>query len=372
MQKKFPKILLLLALILSVNLTLSSCSLFKKDKSSDNLSEEAIDIIQQEDAADAQKNEKGLSRREEDFLRFGEERLANLIKQFNAFGEGTASYQEDAINKGISVERNKKFIESRDQLLEACSKIEIIPLSTVPENLKNFYEQNFRLANHCRQMIYQIERQNATNLPGVYNDVLTELNAYAVQARDFIAKVQEAGVNAAFALIPPVDWAAEASKERVLNATFDVGELGISFGATRAEVMGVEGLIPNYDKLEKLEYNTKVYLYEGVRKYFFNEFDQLYKVTYVFRPNNANPYNDLVAIWNPFCHSLQVPGYFDNNEYDMVQATGQNDQYYFDVDLPHLKARATATAGHPEIPIVIDIQAKLAGEAENGQDKDQE
>ncbi|MDO5738208.1 MAG: hypothetical protein Q4P65_03040 [Eubacteriales bacterium] len=366
MLKKFPKLSLLIVLCLALSL-LSACSLFKKGNKDSEIDREAADIIQQDEQLDDKKNEQGLNKREEDFLKFGEERLAELITAFNEFGEASKSYQNQVINEGKELKKIKIYKETRLKLLDACHKLETIPLSTVPENLKNFYDQNFRLANHCRQMIYQIDRTNATDLPQRYNTILGELNNYAASAKNYIATIQSQGINAAQGLIAPVDWAAEQEIERTLSSTFDIADFGLNFGSTRAEVMGVEGLIPDYDKLEKLEYNCEVYVYKGVRKYFFNEYDQLYKVQYEFRPNEMNPFNDLLAIFYPLRRSFMVPEYFDTNAMASIQGPDENGQHYFTVDLAHLTATIKATADHPEIPLTVDVEGKLASaeEADN-------
>ncbi|MDO5734336.1 MAG: hypothetical protein Q4P08_04325 [Eubacteriales bacterium] len=369
MQSKTPKYLILICQILVLITLLSACSLFKKSKGNDAIDDEVANIVQEDPDADLKKNERGLSRREEDFLKFGEDKLANLIAAFNEFGKGTESYQSDVINKGIEVSKNKRFIETRDKLYEACTKIEAIPLSTVPESMRNFFEQNFRLANHCRLMAHSIQSENATNLPDAYNQVLTELNNYATQAQEFIAKIQDSGVELAQSIIPPVNWTEEEANRPSLTSTFDVAELGLYFGASRAEVMGVEGLVKDYDKLEKLEYDHTVYVYHGVRKYFFNEFDQLYKVSYLFRPNHQNPYHDLRDLFFPVHHSFQVPDYFDLNPDMFIQESSQPGEYFFSIDMPHLTAVIKSTSDHPEIPVSIDVTAKLA---DNGAAAEQE
>lgn len=358
MHVKLHKALGLLSLLLIVSMLFSACSLFEtKKKGPEGV--KVPKISEESPEKEAKKNERGLSDREQEYLNYGEDKLTRLIQAFNHFGDETVKYQDDAINKGIILSENKDFIDSRDQLFEACSNVELVPLSSVPASLSSFFEQNFKMANHCRQMLYQIERQNATNLPDAYNTVLTEINEYALKAQNFINTVQSQGIDAAQGLIEPLNWEDEMAKSPELTSHWDVASLGLPFGSTRAEVMGVEGLIKGYDKLDKLEYNTEVYTYKGVRKYFFNEYDQLYKYVYVLRPNYQNPYLDLNDLFLPVNHGFQVEEYFMQNFVNHVQGPNANDEYSFTIDRPHLVVVCTATANHPEIPIQMEVTAKI-------------
>lgn len=365
MNKPSTRLSLFFALVLSLSLLLTACDLFPGSSNGQEQPEgvQLPDMVEEPGAAELSKDEHGLSKVDAQYLEYSKDKSERLLSSIRGFGERIDSYLNKIFDEAIYIKDNADYTASRDALLQACKDVERLSFKDMPAFLKNQYEQLVVLANRSRFMIYQIMQSNGTKLPDVYNELKRLADSYQQQADQFFNTVNSQGPEAASQLIAPLDWAAEEARKVELFGTFNVHDLGLKWGASRHEVMGVEGLLSGAEDKEYLAYETKVYLYTGTRSYHFNEHGQLDGYDYALNtasydktPGNNNVYEDLQAISPVLMYAFVL-----NTPAVPVTPTDQGGGIYaVSFDQAAETVLMTGDVNDPAKPVRIEVRAKRA------------
>lgn len=281
---------MILVLIFCFSLSLSACDLLQKGDS--DVPADLPVMEQSPENAELKRDEKGMTESERQHLAYGKEHWSKFMTALAEFGEKMDGYLEEINVKATPIEKLPAYTESRDKLYKAAKNLEAVNPDGIPEGcFKTAFDQMVVAANRTRYMLSQVEQQNAYNLPEAYNDILPFINDTSDTLSEFLDKVDQEGLAAAEGMVPAVDWGAEEARwsdlanSQIQNReVFNVFDLGIRWGASRYEVMGVEGMQADAMAKDQLVYPVHVYQYDGVRKYNFNEYGQLESYVYELDP----------------------------------------------------------------------------------------
>lgn len=362
--------LCLLALILALTST-TSCRLSDKKKKGDEETKNVeidlpeIEMEGSDEQAEASKNSKGLTAREVQYLNYMDDQLAKLDAAWTEFGKKMPTFTKAAIDQGDVVTELSSFTQPRAKLLDACSMVEVLPLSSVPANLKLLFDNGFVLCNQIRGLMYETMHMNATNMPADYKKLNDSFSAFLSHAKAFIDDANQGQIEKAQGYFEPVDWEAVSKQKIALEDVFNVADYGLPFGSSRAQVMGVEGIVSGYDRMDSLTYPCVVYIYEGSRTYHFNEHDQLVSYTYQLVPKDQNPYIDMMALHFPLLRAFNYKEYYFMNFASSVTLNDRGYYVWYHDERPSCTLTMTAKGNDPSQPITIEVVAKVKQEAGN-------
>ena len=354
MNKK--RLALLLSLLLIISNGLSACDMLKLGGSDLDLPAPPV----MEDAGEnveLKRDGQGMTEAEKQHLSYAKDQWKRFYNATANFGETMDKYLEDIFSKALIVNENKDYLASKDKVIAACLALEQVKPEGIPASMKDLFAQFSVASNRMRGLISDIYVWNGTTLPEAFNEIVNEVETINQMAESFFTKADKEGVEAAAAEVQAVDWAAEESRERKLRETFNVYDYGIKWGASRYEVMGVEGMKENAFEVETLSYPTHVYQYGGTRNYHFNEHGQLDSITYELNGADFDRTHEGVAgtgepVFDDIYELIPVVQYaFDTSTYaywkDPYQAPDGSGDIYYEFDFP---AETVVLRGNPAAP----------------------
>jgi hypothetical protein len=280
MTKRISRLLLVVSLFLAMSLSLSSCEQLQNLGLGKGPAVDVPPAVGEAEKVELSKDEKGLDEIDRQYLAYAKDKWSSFEKAVDKFGSSMDSYLDRVFNEAAYVNDQKEYVQTRDKLMEAVHGFEAVDPAGMPEEFKNLYGKLFLAGNRARYMINIIQQHNATNLPEDFDAFKAEIAPWQDEINKFFSDVDATGLAQAAANISPVDWQAEEARETNNRNTFNVADYGLKWGASRWDVMGVEGLRENGYNAEVLSYKTKTYQYDSVRNYHFNEYGQLDYYTY--------------------------------------------------------------------------------------------
>lgn len=351
-----------LVLLVSMSLLLTGC-----DKLGLSASSKSLEVPTMAPAAagvELSRDNKGLTEADHQYLAYAKEKLTNLDKGLETFGQKMSSYVDDIMKTAKDVEEYGDYVKTRNNLLEIAAQIEAVDPAQSPEAFKEVYNKLDLCANRVRHMLMQIEDKNATNLPAIYDTTKAEIQPFKEALDQFFAQVDSQGLDVAAANMPPTDWAAETERHDNLDLrnTMNVADYGLKWGSSRWQVMGVEGMQEGGASAETLSYNKVAYQYNAVLTYHFNEYGQLDSYTFDFDPASFNRGNNEDPVLDDVIElSAIVMYYFINDSPAIPQQPvfdGVNG-YTVSFDPP---AEHVLLSGNPD-SLTLVVKGKTADEA---------
>lgn len=368
MKKQTRNLGTALACVLCFSLLTTGCSLFGGSK------EEPLDLPVMEstlNGVELKRDNQGLSDSDREHLTYAKEKWASFKNAFNEFGNMMGKYTERIRTDALIVTDSQDYVNTRDALIEACTRIEAVKPEGIPQGMKNCYDQLVMATNRARWMISQVEQKNGVNLPQDFNDIQPVITDVDNRMTQFTQAIENSGLEAAQASMPALDWNAESNRQPTLRDTFNVVDLGIRWGASRWVVMGVEGLRQNAFSQDTLSYTGKYYQYGGTRTYHFNEFGQLDSYTYDLNGADFVPpespgdevYNDIYEI----SAILEYCFVLDKAALKIPPTTTAEGNYEVVIDQPAETVQIVGNPNNPAEPIHITVTAKRADAAQGEQ-----
>lgn len=339
MMKSEKRFSLILIMMLAFAILASSCQYLGFGDKNNGLA--VPSMVENPEDLELTIDEKGLNEIDRQYLAYGEEKWGQFVKAFDAFGKAMDSYLDKVFNDAIFVTENKDYIQSRDDLMKAIRNIERVKVEEIPQGFKNVYGKLYQVTNRARYLISITEQKNATNLPNDFDAIKAEIHPFKEDIEAFFATVKADGLEAAVAAVPAIDWTVEEARETDLRNTMNVYDYGLKWGASQWDVMGVEGLLEGGYKAENLSYATKVYQYDAVRTYHFNEYGQLDSYSYIIDGASFNR------------------GNFQDPLYDDIYELSSIVMYYFVLDSPALPT-TPQDDGTGNYVIVFDQKSEIA------------
>ncbi len=328
MSNKIIRRSLLLTLIFCLCIGLTACDKLNGVLGGKADEGVALPSMEQEPRAEAlSKDAQGLTESDHQYLAYAKDKAERFNTAFSEFGTKMDSYVDKIFTASLVIKDSKEYTETRDALYKACAQIERVRPDALPEEIKNLYEHLYYVANQARAMLTQVFQRNGTNLPKAYDDCKAVIDPELSKINAFIGTAESTGVDAAQNELDALDYDAILAAHPENRNTGNVSDYGIKWGASRFEVMGVEGLLPDAYSKEELGYACDLYNYKATRYYHFNEYDQLDSYRY-----------DVDGSTFDYTHTSEDPVY--NDVYDLAPLV----MYWFVLDTPALPQTPTSDA----------------------------
>lgn len=357
---------LALGVLVSMTLLLCSCDQIKSITSGDG-KVEVPSMAQGAEAMELTRDDKGLSDIDRQYLAYGKEKWDQYYKAVEDFGQTMnkdQSFLTQMREYAVDIKGEKDYQQVRTDLMSAAQRFEKVDPAQIPQSFQDFYDKLYTVANRARHFIYRVEEMNATNLPDDFTDFQSELAPYKEQIEKFISAVESDGLDAAAGSIPATDWGQEDTRHVELRDTFNVADLGLKWGSSQWDVMGVEGLKKDGYNAELLSYPNHVYQYDTVRNYHFNEFGQLDYYTYDIDGDSFNRgiYSQTDPLFDDIKEISSIVMYYFVTDQPAIPAEPAGDgagNYTVQYDMP---AETVLLEGRADGTITLTVTGKTTDE----------
>lgn len=280
---------LIVAILLISTMLFTACDQLDLDLFGKKEELEIPTMAQDLDNVQLERDEKGLSKSDRQYLAYAKDKAEGLSKAAANFEKSIDTFLKEVYETAQYIYENKDYSEAKLKIMEVVRQVEAVQPDQIPEEFVEVYTRLYQISNRLRHMLFQVESKNATNLPEVFNEMTDEITPFQEELNKFFEDVNNEGLGVAAANIPATDWDAEESRTVSLRNSFNVSDFGLKWGSGRWDVMGVEGLRRAGFMAENLSYDCVVYQYNAVRSYHFNEYGQLDSYKYDIDADSFTP-----------------------------------------------------------------------------------